>query len=74
MRCELYCSDCSVLADCGILNDVIEFVVANEATISAMQHSSSAAPMQLYFIIMVLVSYGASVQYYGCYHVIIVMQ
>lgn len=59
MRCELYCSDCcSVFADCGILNDVIEFDVVNEATISAWQHSSNAAPMQLYFIIMVLVSYG----------------
>ena len=53
MRCELYL--CSDLADCGILN-VIDFDVANEATIlgaaAARQHSISAAPMQLYFIIM----------------------
>lgn len=46
------------MADCGILN-VTEFdVVANDATITgaaaARQHSSiTAAPMQLYFIIMV---------------------
>ena len=56
VRCELKLS--SDVADCGILN-VTEFdVVANDATITgaaaARQHSSiTAAPMQLYFIIMV---------------------
>lgn len=54
VRCELCSSEfCSGLADCDILHDAIEFDVANDATISARQHSSSAAPMQLYFIIMV---------------------
>ena len=60
MRCELKLRscDCNVLADCGILN-LIEFDVANDATIlgaaAARQHSISAAPMQLYFIIIMVV-------------------
>ncbi len=58
MRCELCCSDCNnefaVEVDCGILS-VNEFDAANDSTImgaAARQHTISAAPVQLYFIIV----------------------
>ena len=68
VRCELKLRscDCNVLADCGILN-LIEFDVANDATIlgaaAARQHSSSAAPMQLYLIIIMVVLFVCFVRF-----------
>jgi hypothetical protein len=55
--CELYLSDCNEFAfevDCGILS-INEFDAAKDSTImgaAARQHIISAAPVQLYLIIV----------------------